>query len=327
MSDDQHLLQIKDLKTWFPIRKGVLQRVHNWVRAVDGVSLSIPRGQTLALVGESGCGKTTVGKTIVRLVEAQSGEIIFHGENLLSMNRRTLLPYRKRIQIIFQDPANSLDPRALVKDVVGEGLKSFGMTKGPADYHAKVEAVLNRVGLGPDAMYRYPHEFSGGQRQRICIARALAVEPEFIICDEATSALDVSVQASILNLLKELQRELGLTYLFITHDLSVVEYLADRVAVMYLGQIMEERPTDELFSDPSHPYTKALLNSAPSLDPEHRDLRVLGGDVPSPIDPPDGCRFHTRCAKKFDRCDKELVPFYPAGKGVCRCFLYDKVKR
>ncbi len=233
-------------------------------------------------------------------------------------------PVRKRLQIIFQDPANSLDPRMLVRDVVGEGLRSFGMAESEADYRRKVINVLERVELGEDAMYRYPHEFSGGQRQRICIARALAVDPSFIVCDEATSALDVSVQASILNLLKSLQTDLGLTYLFITHDLSVVEYLADRVAVMYLGQIVEENDTERLFRDPQHPYTKALLESAPSMDPDHRELTALEGDVPSPMNPPAGCRFHTRCPQRFERCDQEDVPAFPVVGGTCRCFLREE---
>ena len=322
MTTRDTIMDVRNLQTWFPVRKGVLQRVHGWVRAVDGVSFSIKRGETLALVGESGCGKTTVGRSIVRLVTPRGGEVLFQGQDLLKLQGRDLLPYRKRIQIIFQDPANSLDPRMLVKDIIGEGLRSFRMATSARDLLGRVEKLLDRVGLGADTMYRYPHEFSGGQRQRICIARALAVEPEFIICDEATSALDVSVQASILNLLKSLQEEIGLTYLFITHDLSVVEYLSDRVAVMYLGQIMEQQPTDVLFQTPRHPYTQALLKSAPSLDPEARDLTVLGGDVPSPINPPSGCRFHTRCSQRMKRCDRETVPLYVADKGSCRCFLY-----
>jgi peptide/nickel transport system ATP-binding protein len=316
------LVEVRDLKTWFPVRKGVLQRVHAWVRAVDGVSFSIPRGSTLALVGESGCGKTTVGKSILRLVEPQSGFIRFDGNDLLSLDRGQLRMLRKRFQIIFQDPANSLDPRMLVSDIVGEGIRSFGLASGEQEIQQRVETVLDRVGLGRDTMFRYPHEFSGGQRQRVCIARALAVEPDFIVCDEATSALDVSVQASILNLLKSLQKEMGLTYLFITHDLSVVQYLSDRVAVMYLGQIVEENETETLFDRPNHPYTEALIRSAPSLDLDHRDLISLEGDVPSPMNPPDGCRFHARCAKRFEPCDNQSVPTYDVPGGTSRCFLY-----
>jgi len=320
--DDQPIIEVKNLMTWFPVKSGVLQRVNAHVRAVDDVSFSIPKGKTLALVGESGCGKTTVGKTLLRLIKATSGEVIYNGVNLLELSNKDLLPYRKKLQIVFQDPANSLNPRMLVKDIVGEGLRSFKITTGKEEYEARVAEVLELVGLGPDTLYRYPHEFSGGQRQRICIARALAVNPEFIVCDEATSALDVSVQASILNLLKDLQNRLGLTYLFITHDLSVVEYLADRVAVMYLGQIVDEADTETLFRDPKHPYTQALLKSAPSLDPDHRELIALGGEVPSPMNPPPGCRFHARCEKVFDPCATEEPDFYDVPTGRCRCFLH-----
>jgi oligopeptide/dipeptide ABC transporter ATP-binding protein len=317
MDNDTPLIEVKNLKTWFPVKSGLLQRTSAHVRAVDDVSFSIPKGKTLALVGESGCGKT-----ILRLIKATGGEVLYGGQNILALSEKDLLPYRKKLQIIFQDPANSLNPRMLVKDIVGEGLRSFKMVSGKADYEAKVTAVLDKVGLGSDTLHRYPHEFSGGQRQRICIARALAVDPEFIVCDEATSALDVSVQASILNLLKELQDELGLTYLFITHDLSVVEYLSDRVAVMYLGQLVDEADTNELFTNPKHPYTQALMASAPSLNPDHRELTALGGEVPSPMNPPSGCRFHTRCEKRFEPCDKGVVPFVQVNKGRCRCLLY-----
>jgi len=317
------LIDVRNLRTWFPVRKGLLQRVHAHVRAVDDVSFTINKGKTLALVGESGCGKTTVGKSIVRLVSPHEGQIIFQGRDLLEMDSTQLAPYRRRIQIVFQDPANSLDPRMLVRDIVAEGIRSFKLAQTNAQIDARVVDILNRVELGKDVMRRYPHEFSGGQRQRICIARALAVEPEFIICDEATSALDVSVQASILNLLKGLQTEMGLTYLFITHDLSVVEYLADQVAVMYMGQIVDEGTTDEIFDNPKHPYTQALIGAAPGLDPERRQLDELVGEVPSPMDPPTGCRFHTRCPQRMDRCSSEEPPFYPVAGGHCRCFNYD----
>jgi oligopeptide/dipeptide ABC transporter ATP-binding protein len=225
------------------------------------------------------------------------------------------------MQIIFQDPANSMNPRMLVKDIIAEGMRSFGLLP-EANIKDRVGELLEKVELSPDVMMRYPHEFSGGQRQRICIARALAVEPEFIVCDEATSALDVSVQASILNLLKDLQKEMGLTYLFITHDLSVVEYLSDRVAVMYLGEIVDESDSETLFSNPKHPYTEALLNSAPSLNPDHRELIALSGDIPSPINPPDGCRFHGRCPQVMDECSKTTVPLYDVKGGSCRCLLF-----
>ena len=322
MKFDEALLDVRDLRTYFPVRQGVLQRVRGYLRAVDGVSFSIRRGETLALVGESGCGKTTVGKSILRLLEPITGEVYFKGSNLLALNRNELLPLRKQMQIVFQDPANSLDPRMLVKDIVAEGVRSFRLASSVQDVRQRVVTALEHVELSEDALYRYPHEFSGGQRQRICIARALAVEPAFVVCDEATSALDVSVQASILNLLRQLQAELGLTYLFITHDLSVVEYLADRVAVMYLGQIVEEAETQTLFEEPKHPYTKALLASAPSLDPADRELAVLGGEVPSALQPPSGCPFHQRCPERFEPCDRESPSLYDIAEARCRCFLY-----
>jgi len=321
--DDDVMIEVRNLKTWFPVRKGLFQRTAGHVRAVDGVSFKIKRGETLALVGESGCGKTTVGKTILRLVQATEGEVLYNGEDVLSMDSKSLLEARKKLQIIFQDPASSLDPRMFVRDIIGEGLRSFGITKTKADYEQRVKDVLEKVELDASAMDRYPHEFSGGQRQRICIARALAVNPDFIVCDEATSALDVSVQASILNLLNQLQDDLGLTYLFITHDLSVVEYLADRVAVMYLGQIVDESESAELFRNPKHPYTRALLDSAPSMDVDQRDLVALGGEIPSPMNPPPGCRFHGRCPKmQAGVCDTGHIDFRPVEGGRSRCVLF-----
>lgn len=318
------MIEVRDLKTWFPVTKGLLRRNVGNVRAVDGVSFKIKRGETLALVGESGCGKTTVGKTILRLVQATGGEVLYNGRDVLSMDRANLFEARKKLQIIFQDPANSLDPRMFVRDIIGEGLRSFGITRTKAEYEAHVANVLETVELDPSSMNRYPHEFSGGQRQRICIARALAVNPDFIVCDEATSALDVSVQASILNLLNDLQAKLGLTYLFITHDLSVVEYLADRVAVMYLGQIVDESDCAELFRNPKHPYTKALLESAPSMDVDQRELKALGGEIPSPMNPPAGCRFHGRCSQmKPGVCDTgDSIKFRPVEGGRSRCVLF-----
>ena len=268
------LLVIEELKTWFPVRKGVFQRTAGYVKAVDGVDLNIYKGETLALVGESGSGKTTVGKTIAKLIPAYAGRITYDGHDLLSMKHHDFLPFRKKIQVIFQDPGNSLDPRMLVKDIVGEGIRSFKLAPNAKAVEEQVAQLLDRVGLTPDMMLRYAHEFSGGQRQRICIARALAVQPDFVICDEATSALDVSVQAEVLDLLQDLQAEMGLTYLFITHDLSVVRYLADRVAVMHHGKIVEEGTTAALFANPQQEYTRALLSAAPSMDPDHRALGI-----------------------------------------------------
>jgi len=322
-NDDDVMIEVRDLKTWFPVRKGLFQRTAGHVRAVDGVSFKIKRGETLALVGESGCGKTTVGKTILRLVPATAGQVLYNGDDVLGMGPKALLEARKKLQIIFQDPASSLDPRMFVRDIIGEGLRSFGLTSSKAEYEQRVKDVLEKVELDASAMGRYPHEFSGGQRQRICIARALAVNPDFIVCDEATSALDVSVQASILNLLNQLQDDLGLTYLFITHDLSVVEYLADRVAVMYLGQIVDESESGELFRNPKHPYTKALLDSAPSMDVDQRELVALGGEIPSPMNPPPGCRFHGRCPKmQAGLCDVGHIDFRPVDGGRTRCVLF-----
>jgi peptide/nickel transport system ATP-binding protein len=316
------ILRVESLRCWFPIRRGLLQRVVGHVRAVDGVDLEVPAGGTLALVGESGCGKTTVGRAILRLTPAQEGRIWFDGIDLSQLSDAQLRPYRRALQIVFQDPSASLDPRMRVRDAVAEGMRNFGIGASEAERTRRVEALFERVRLDPRQIWRYPHEFSGGQRQRICIARALALEPRLIVCDESTSALDVSIQAQILNLLRELQRDLGLSYLFITHDLGVVRYLATRVAVMYVGQIVEEGPAEQVFAEPRHPYTRALLAAAPSLDPARaRQTRGLSGDVPSPAHPPAGCRFHPRCPERLARCASEAPPVVRRGPGSARCFL------
>ena len=316
------LLDVQGLRTWFPIRAGVFQRVAGWVRAVDGVDLRVHAGETLALVGESGCGKTTVGRSLLRLEEPREGRIVFDGVDLAALPRDALKPYRRSMQIVFQDPMASLDPRMRVRDAIAEGMQAFDIGADEQERTERVASLLERVQLDPRQMWRYPHEFSGGQRQRICIARALSVEPRLIVCDEATSALDVSIQAQILNLLRRLQDELGLAYLFITHDLSVVRYLAHRVAVMYLGQIVEEGATEAIFEDPQHPYTKGLLASVPSVDPTRRGITArVSGDVPSPSNPPPGCRFHTRCPAVFGPCTVEEPVLWPAGTGTSRCFL------
>jgi len=317
------LLDVRGLRTWFPIRRGLLRRTAGYVRAVDGVDIALARGTTHALVGESGCGKTTVGRSILRLVEPTAGEIWFGGQNLLGLSLDAMRPLRRRMQMIFQDPMTALDPRFRVRDLIAEGMESFGIGASAADRTERVAAILRKVKLEPDHMWRYPHEFSGGQRQRVGIARALAVEPDLVICDEAVSALDVSIQAQILNLLAELRAELGLTYLFITHDLSVVRYLADEISVMYLGQIVEQGPTEALLNEPRHPYTEGLLAAVPSVDPNERRIRpAVLGDLPSPAHPPAGCRFHTRCPKRFEPCDKREPTLYPLERGgVSRCFL------
>jgi len=288
------------------------------------VDLRILPKTTLALVGESGCGKTTVGRTILRLVPPTRGRVLFQGVDLASLSEAELLAYRRHIQMVFQDPMTSLDPRLRVRDIIAEGMESFGIGDSDADRTERVANLLRKVQLSADHLWRFPHQFSGGQRQRIGIARALAVEPKLLICDEAVSALDVSIQAQVLNLLGDLRDELGLTYLFITHDLSVVRYLADEVAVMYLGEIVETAPTERLFQAPQHPYTQGLLAAVPSVDPEQRRVRAkVLGDVPSPETPPAGCRFHTRCPQVFGRCSAEHPELFPVPGGVSRCFLND----
>jgi len=316
------LLEVRGLQTWFPIRSGVLRRVSGAVRAVDGVDLTVYPGETLALVGESGCGKTTVGRTLLRLVEATAGNIWFGGVNLTRLSRNAFQPYRQKMQIVMQDPGAALDPRLTVRDAIAEGMDAFGLGASADERTQRVAELMRRVSLDPELMWRYPHEFSGGQRQRISIARALAVEPVLLICDEATSALDVSIQAQILNLLAELKAERKLTYLFITHDLGVVRYFADRVAVMYLGRIVELGQTERVFAEPAHPYTKALLASIPSLDPERRGVKPMAfGDVPSPIHPPSGCHFHPRCAVRLATCSRYDPPVVALRDGFSRCVL------
>lgn len=316
-----NLLVVKDLVKHYAIRKGVIPRVAGHVRAVDGISFSIPPGQTLGLVGESGCGKTTAGRTILRLIEPTSGSVNFDGRDVFRLNERQMRALRREMQIIFQDPYGSLNPRMTVGSMLAEPLRVHGLEPSAGRARERAAELLTLVGLAPDYVTRYPHEFSGGQRQRIGIARALALRPKFIVCDEAISALDVSIQAQILNLLADLQKQFGLTYLFIAHDLAAVKHISDRVAVMYLGEIVEEADTEELFREPLHPYTRALLASIPKPKPRDRRERArLEGDAPTPLQPPDGCRFHLRCPQAVEECRHKappLVELRPGHRVAC----------
>jgi oligopeptide/dipeptide ABC transporter ATP-binding protein len=319
---NEPLLKVKDLKKYFPITRG-WRKEKVFVRAVDGIDLSIDRGETLGLVGESGCGKTTVGRLILKLIEPTEGELLFEGKNLAHMDKKEIHPMRRAFQIIFQDPFASLNPRMTVSEIVGRPMEIHGLVER-SQRDERVYQLLDSVGLMREHLSRYPHEFSGGQRQRIGIARALATQPRLIVADEPTSALDVSVQAQILNLMKQLQREFGLTYLFISHNIGVIRHISDRVAVMYLGKVVEMAEKRALFQSPAHPYTKALLSAVPSLDPRRkRDEVILEGDVPSPINPPSGCRFHTRCRYTLPKCFEEEPFFHQVEDGrwvACHLF-------
>ena len=320
------LLEIRNLKKHYPVRSGIFSRISAWVKAVDDVSFTIQPQETFSLVGESGCGKTTVGRTLLRLIEPTAGEVFFEGQDFCQLNAGQVRVIRRRMQMIFQDPYSSLNPRMTVGAIIGEALKVHNLAQGDELTH-QVNSLLDRVGLSPTYHSRYPHEFSGGQRQRIGIARALAVSPQFIVCDEPVSALDVSIQAQILNLLQDLQQDLGLSYLFISHDLNVVEHIADRVAVMYLGKLVEVAPVGELFRNPQHPYTLALMSANPIPDPTVRIKRtVLTGDVPSALNPPAGCPFHTRCPRVMEHCKTTLPPRVRSGQGIDEhlvwCHLY-----
>jgi oligopeptide transport system ATP-binding protein len=318
---DNNVVSIQAVKKYFPVRRGFFQSVIGWIKAVDGVDLSIAHGKTVGLVGESGCGKSTIGLLILKLLEPDGGKIAYKGQDISKLSPAEMKPFRKEMQIIFQDPFGSLNPRMTVGQSVEEGLRTLGMSSHH-ERKERVEELLEMVGISSAGANRYPHEFSGGQRQRIGVARALSVNPSLIICDEPISALDVSIQSQIINLLKELQNRLGLSYLFISHDLNVVSYISDAVAVMYLGHIMEYAPVEELYENPLHPYTLALLSAIPEPEPgRHREGQALTGDVPSAFNPPPGCKFQGRCPLVEERCKKETIPFYSTdGDHEVRCW-------
>ena len=318
------LLEVNNLVKWFPIKSSVFKRTIGNVKAVDGVSFKIKRGQTMGLVGESGCGKSTCGRTILRLQEKTSGQVLLGGQDIFALDKAELRKLRPRMQIVFQDPYSSLSPRLPVGEIIGEAVREHNIVE-PAEFDDYITRVMEVCGLPEYYKDRYPHEFSGGQRQRICIARALALSPEFIVCDEPVSALDVSIQAQIINLLKKLQADFGLTYLFISHDLSVVEHISDAVGVMYLGNMVEYAPTDKIYANPLNPYTQALFSAIPIPDPDARINRIiLKGSIPSPANPPSGCKFHTRCAHCMEVC-KYAVPEWleVEPEHFCACHLYD----
>ena len=326
MSEHPVLLEARHVKEWFPVRGGLLGRNTRYVKAVDDVSLTVRAGETLGVVGESGCGKSTLARVMLRLIEPTGGEVLFEGKNMTTANKAELRRMRRDIQIIFQDPYASLDPRQRVGDMLTEPLTIHGLARGEAAKRRVLE-LLELVGLPADSVRKFPHEFSGGQRQRLCIARALAVDPKLIVCDECVSALDVSIQAQIINLLMKLQRQLGIALVFVSHDLRVVRHISTNVAVMYLGRVVEYAPTEELFSNPAHPYTRALLSAVPLPDPDAQAQRiVLKGELPSPIAVPSGCPFHTRCYAVQERCASEVPQERDvSGCGhLCRCLLCEK---
>ncbi|MCG8513610.1 MAG: dipeptide ABC transporter ATP-binding protein [Halanaerobiales bacterium] len=323
--EEKVLLEVNQLKKYFPVKAGVFKKTVGYVKAVDEISFYIKEGETLGLVGESGCGKSTTGATILRLEEATSGEVKYQGKDVLGLNKKEMREMRKEMQIIFQDPYASLNPRMTVADIVGEPLDIHNLVDNKKERNERVRELLDSVGLTAEQMNRYPHEFSGGQRQRIGVARALAVSPKLIIADEPVSALDVSIQAQVINILQDLQREYGLTYLFIAHDLSVVKHISDRVAVMYLGKIVEMTDKEDLYNNPLHPYTQSLLSAIPIPDPTVNNERIiLEGDVPSPVNPPSGCRFHPRCPKAMEVCSEAVPEFKEYDDGhFAACHLLD----
>ena len=323
--ENDNLLVVENLKKYYPINASVLGKAKSFVKAVDDVSFTIKRGTTMGLVGESGCGKTTVGRTILRLHDVTGGTVMFKGRDLAKLSQKELRSLRPHMQMIFQDPYSSLSPRMPVGEIIGEAVRTHNIVP-KSQYQSYIRKVMKDCGLQPQDFYRYPHEFSGGQRQRICIARAVALNPEFIICDEPVSALDVSIQAQIINLMKDLQTQFGYTYLFISHDLSVVEHISDTIGVMYLGNLVETGDKAKIFANPMHPYTKALLSAVPMPDPDMKMNRIiLKGDIPSPANPPSGCKFRTRCQYCMDVCEKEVPQFreYEPGHRVA-CHLYSQ---
>lgn len=325
VQNDDNIIEVSHLKKYFPIKGGFFGGVTGQVKAVDDVSFTIKRGTTMGLVGESGCGKSTTGRTILRLLEKTDGDVIFNGKNVHDMNKKELRELRTKMQIIFQDPYSSLSPRLPIAEIIGEAVREHGLVS-KEEFNDYISNVMKDCGLQEYHKDRYPHEFSGGQRQRICIARALALNPEFVVCDEPVSALDVSIQAQIINLLRELQEKRNLTYLFISHDLSVVEHISDTIGVMYLGGLVETGETKDIFENPLHPYTKALFSAIPMPDPDLKKERVLlQGDIPSPANPPSGCKFHTRCSECMEICKKEVPKSRDMGNGhIVRCHLYNK---